>query len=80
VRPHSVRRPRLALGDGAATRVGFFGTHRHSLLGRHELVEEAEQWAKQFSLCETPHGLKCGGGGGGIGGGNRDGRAIDTMG
>jgi len=25
VRPHTVRRPRLALGDGAATRVGFFG-------------------------------------------------------
>jgi len=25
VRPHAVRRPRLALGDGAATRVGFFG-------------------------------------------------------
>jgi len=23
-RPHTVRRPRLALGDGAATRVGFF--------------------------------------------------------
>jgi len=22
---HTVRRPRLALGDGAATRVGFFG-------------------------------------------------------
>jgi len=26
VRPHTVRRPRLALGDGAATRVSFFGT------------------------------------------------------
>jgi len=25
VRPHTVRRPRLALGDGAATRVGSFG-------------------------------------------------------
>ena len=25
MRPHTVRRPRLALGDGAATRVGFFG-------------------------------------------------------
>jgi len=25
VRPQNVRRPRLALGDGAATRVGFFG-------------------------------------------------------
>jgi len=25
VRRHTVRRPRLALGDGAATRVGFFG-------------------------------------------------------
>jgi len=28
VRPHTVRRPRLALGDGAATRVSFFGTNR----------------------------------------------------
>jgi len=25
VRPHTVRRQRLALGDDAATRVGFFG-------------------------------------------------------
>jgi len=24
VHPHTVRRPRLALGDGAATRAGFF--------------------------------------------------------
>jgi len=24
MRPHTVRRPRLALGDGVATRVGFF--------------------------------------------------------
>jgi len=24
VRPHTIRRPRLALGDGAATGVGFF--------------------------------------------------------
>ena len=24
MRPHTVRRPRLALGDGAATRVSFF--------------------------------------------------------
>ena len=29
VRPHTVRRPRLALGDGAATRVGFFGLWFH---------------------------------------------------
>ena len=28
VRPHTVRRPRLALGDGAATRVGFFEKNR----------------------------------------------------
>jgi len=26
VRPYTVRRPRLALGDGAATRVSFFGS------------------------------------------------------
>jgi len=26
VRPHTVRRPRLALNDGAATQVGFFGS------------------------------------------------------
>ena len=31
VRPHTVRRPRLALGDGAATRVGFFGVFKRSL-------------------------------------------------
>jgi len=31
VRLHAVRRPRLALGDGAATRVGYF-----SLLNKEE--------------------------------------------
>jgi len=33
VRPHTVRRPRPALGDAAATRVGFFG-HSHNHMTR----------------------------------------------
>jgi len=38
VRPHTVRRPRLALGDGAATRVSFFGG---------ELITKGEEGANR---------------------------------
>jgi len=44
VRPHTLRRPRLALGDGAATRVGFFvqiHTHIYIDAGTHRLEFDA---------------------------------------
>ena len=42
MRPHTVRRPRLALGDGAATRVSFFGpTHPCLEVEAHSLQVSA---------------------------------------
>jgi len=38
VRPHTVRRPRLALGDGAATRVSFVGSSVCIAVGSTSLV------------------------------------------